>query len=140
LNQLKKGIGMLGAILTGVVLVLSLAGSGPPGCGAVGGDTSDACETACQNTLNCRVSSSSSSGSSGSSGSSSSSGWAASSSSSGSELSQCAESCRRSLSSGSSSSGGDYNALVECIARAPSCSAIQLCGVGSSSSSGSGSY
>ncbi len=140
LNRIKKWIGITSAALTGVVLVLVSTGVADPGSAPA-----DACQAACENYLAKCNSGSSSSSSSGSSGSSSSS------SSSGSALTACVDSCRGTsssssssssssapLSSSSSSSSGFSDAYLLCIANAPTCAAMYLCGTGSGSS-GSGS-
>jgi hypothetical protein len=115
-RKLRKWIGISSAILTSAVLGLSLTGLVAPGCG--GGDS---CQDACQNILKCN-------------------GGVTGSSSSGFGLDGCTQSCRDGASSKSASSLDEYHAMVDCLADAPSCTAVLDCVQGaSSSSSGSGS-
>jgi MYXO-CTERM domain-containing protein len=144
LNRIKLWVGVASALLTVVVLVLTSTGLAGPG------STGDGCQSACENFLAKCTSGLLSSGSSSESSSSSSSGG-------GGALGACVDACRGGSSSSSSSSSGPwtwswlwpwswaltssgssswsswssgqpFDGLLTCIATAPTCPAIGLCG------------
>lgn len=143
LKRIRLWVGIVSALLTGVVLVLTSTGLAGPGA------SGDGCQSACENFLTKCTSGSSSSSAS----------WSSSSSSNSGPLGACVESCRGNASSSSSSSsssaswtwswvwpwswtlssswsyswlssssGQPIADLLTCIATAPTCPAIKLCG------------